>query len=192
MCEDPFKEIIRVGELDNWYLGLYRHTSRETKAMIERQIVMEWAGRMRDQRNIQVSNVVSCESDPPDCSALMDGEVIGIEVVLFVDQNSVKRAIKGESPYKGQLMLDGFWDKDRFVSRLSEIIEKKVSALSKARKIADVLLIQVVEHWLFASDVREWLLQHPFPALRGVEAVVMQFPYDPSEPSDPRPLVQVW
>jgi hypothetical protein len=125
----------------------------------------EWASAVKSEFGLHVTNVRSCQTDPPDCCADIEGRSISIELAELTDGNRLKESVTAieagqDLPHhQGQAFLDTQWSRDRFFKELSHLIDKKAKKYESENLVFDVLLVHTDEPWLSPQKVRDWLAE---------------------------------
>jgi hypothetical protein len=139
-------------ELKRWVLamnkrGNFGRPTSQLKVIVEASTAEEWATAVKAEFGLLVTNICSCQSDPPDCYANFEGRRISIELVELVDGKRLKETVAGidfgkEPPhYQGQAMLETQWSKDRFLKELVNLIDMKNMKYERSKLVIDVLIV---------------------------------------------------
>jgi len=111
---------------------------------------------------VQVTDLRSLDQDPPDCEAMLDGQLSGIEVTELVHRPTLERSIKavrqrarGEEPQKPEAFFN--WDRDHLIEALQKILDAKNAAKPKRSYEQYVLVIHTDEY--LEGDAVECFLQ---------------------------------
>jgi hypothetical protein len=122
--------------------------------------------------------------DPPDCEAIVEGQLAGIEVTELVHEGTLKRSLKvqkerklGGEPRKGEAYF--VWERADLILALQTRISAKDQAKLKAGPYRRyILVIHTDEMFLDATKVKEWLADATFTANR-ISNVVLGLAYEP-------------
>jgi hypothetical protein len=128
--------------------------------------------------------------DPPDCEALVDGELVGIEVTELVHRRAMERSLKAQKEDKQEqerqdreldkLEFYFVWDRAELLRALQALIDRKDGAEPKGGPYSRyILVIHSDEAYLDAANVKEWLTGAPFRASRLTDAL-LGLSYHPS------------
>jgi hypothetical protein len=100
---------------------------------------------------VQVTDLRSLDQDPPDCEAMLDGQLSGIEVTELVHRPTLERSIKavrqrarGEEPQRPEAFFN--WDRDLLIEALQKILDAKNAAEPKRSYERYVLVIHTDEY----------------------------------------------
>jgi len=113
---------------------------------------------------VRVTDLRSLDEDqqPPDCEAMLDGQLSGIEVTELVDQPTLERSIKavrqrsrGEEPQRPEAYFR--WDRDSLIAGLQERLDVKNSKPPKRSYESYVLVIHTGEYLLDGDTVESFL-----------------------------------
>lgn len=93
----------------------------------------EECGNARDvltEAGIQSRNLRSRDEDPPDCEAIIDGCLCGIELTHLIHESTRARSIRalrekdqGKVPSEGVAYLE--WSREGLLGKIQEVIDKK-------------------------------------------------------------------
>jgi hypothetical protein len=117
--------------------------------------------------------------DPPDCEAMIDGVLCGIEVTELVDQPTLESSIRGH----GQWLV---WDPNMLCTELQRLIDRKdkPERLKGGPYARYILVVVTDEPLLGREDVRQFLEGATFRT-RFITEVYLGLSYDPSVSSCP-------
>jgi hypothetical protein len=111
---------------------------------------------------VLVTDLKSLDQDPPDCEAMLDGQLSGIEVTELVHRPTLERSIKavrqrarGEEPQKTEAFFNR--DRDHLIEALQKILDAKNAAKPKPSYEQYVLVIHTDEY--LEGDAVERFLQ---------------------------------
>jgi hypothetical protein len=150
------------------------------------------AAEILQRAGMEVVNLVSRETgqDPPDCEAILDGRLSGVEVTELVHRKTLKRSIKairerraGKEPKLPEAYFS--WNRDDLLSALQDLIKQKDqrSKLRGGPYTRYVLIIHTNEFMLDRDTVDRLLQGHVFRTKLITDAV-LGLSYHPSaEPS---------
>jgi hypothetical protein len=155
--DDGYEPLIEVLNKGNGYGSIFNYADEAGKRNMEFGTASEWCRSIRTEFFLKASEPILNPDDPPDCFVKIDGECFGVELVQLIEESHKSRATRGETPYHGALFSDGQWSKERFISKLNEVIQKKGVKYCKAGKFIDVLLIHTAETWLTSALALDWL-----------------------------------
>ncbi|MCE8467699.1 hypothetical protein LZ189_01240, partial [Rhodovulum sulfidophilum] len=141
---------------------------------------------------IEVGTPLSNINDPPDFFVPINGHQLNVELVQLVEQEHKRRATRGETPFAGQLFLDMQWSKERFISKLQEVIYRKGNKYENVEITIDVLLIHTAETWLTSTAAKGWLAGENIETHPSIRAVFLIFDYEPGVGVDHWPLLSVY
>jgi hypothetical protein len=121
--------------------------------------------------------------DPPDCEAVVDGPLAGIEVTELVHQKTLERSLKaqreraeGREPQKPEAYF--VWDRDELLRALQSRISAKDVEPKGGPYSRYILVIHTDEMFLEAAKVEHWLTDATFPTKR-ITDVLLGLSYDP-------------
>jgi hypothetical protein len=123
---------------------------------------------------VSFSDLRAREKDPPDCEAVIDEALAGIEVTELVHQRALKATIKGNP----KIFM---WERDDLLRSLQQIISRKDRAPeSGAENYANYILVIVTDEFaLGQADVARFLEGAVFRAMHITDAF-LGLSYDPS------------
>jgi len=111
---------------------------------------------------VLVTDLKSLDQDPPDCEAMLDGQLSGIEVTELVHRPTLERSIKavrqrarGEEPQTTEAFFN--WDRDHLIGDLQKILDAKNAAKPKRSYERYVLVIHTDEFFLDSDKVERFL-----------------------------------
>jgi hypothetical protein len=178
---------LTLSELKRWaeimnkgYAGQFNYNTAKDKAIVELGTCQEWCRSIAAEFGLNIGEPEPNLQDPPDCTVLIEGKSHGVELVQLIDSEHKLRSIKGESPYYGKLFLDMQWSRERFISKVNKIIQKKSEKYHKNKQHIDVLVIHTDETWLTSSQARQWLRNNHVKQVSNITNVYLLFTYDPS------------
>jgi hypothetical protein len=124
--------------------------------------------------------------DPPDCEAIVDGRLAGIEVTELVHQKTLERSLKaqkeraeGREPQKPEAYF--VWDRAELLRALQDRISAKDRVEPKGGPYSRyILVIHTDETFLEAAKVEQWLIGVTFPTNR-ITDVLLGLSYDPGQ-----------
>lgn len=157
---DDSDELARWAEImnkSNGYGGVFNYWTRDDKAVVELSTAREWCRSIAAEYGWTVGEPEHNVKDPPDCHISIEGRRLSVEPRQLVEREHKQRAVRGETPYAGQLFMDAQWSKERLLAKLIEAIQEKGRKYESADKTIDVLLIHTEEPWLTSTQAREWL-----------------------------------
>lgn len=119
--------------------------------------------------------------DPPDFRVKTSAdECIGIEITELVDEEAINFDISGNtSDYHEKIMS---WDKDKTITRLTEIIREKDQKCSKKQNLykSIILLIHTDEPELPPDRLKQYINGHNWDK-KGFDKVYILIAYDPKD-----------
>jgi hypothetical protein len=138
---------------------------------------------------VQVTNLVSADQDPPDCEAMLDGKLSGVEVTELIHRRTLERSIKavrqrsrGEEPQRSEAYF--VWDRDDLLAVLQALLNVKNLAKLKKSYERYVLIIHTDEFFLDRDKVRRFLDGASFRTSVITDAF-LGLSYDPSSKGFP-------
>ena len=188
-----YQEWARVINLRNGYASVYASETDTQKAIVEQLTALDWCQSMRELFDIELSNLQTNCSDPPDIWVWYGENRLGVELVEFVDGDHLARAksrrpkniehppVSLESPYSGKLFVDSQWTRNRFIEKLQAVIANKSIRYTEKGVVIDVLLIHTDEPWLEAGNVELWLSDGLIVPPENIVAGFLMFSYRPGE-----------
>ena len=178
---DPndFSRCVEIMNMAQGYGSEFNYKTAQDKAIIEEMTCCEWCRSIKGEFSLAMGEPKHNPNDPPDCYVTFEGKRLGVELVQLVEPEHKQRAVKGESPYGGQLFEDMQWMKERFISRLNQLSQSKGEKYRKRGQRIDVLVVHTAEPYLTISQARDWLTdaildQHPF-----ISSAFLLFGYAP-------------
>lgn len=137
---------------------------------------------------INAEGLVSREDgqDPPDCEAIINGCLTGIEVTELVHQPTLERSMKaikqrdgGEEPDVRKSEAFFVWEREDLLRALQARIDAKDGSHLKGGPYKRyILVIHTDETFLEAEKVEQWLNEAAFVAQR-ITDVLLGLSYDP-------------
>jgi hypothetical protein len=113
--------------------------------------------------------------DPPDCQAVLDGKLVGIEVTEFVSQEAIEEYKISKTDWGGVS-----WDRAGFVNHLRALIERKDKpAQIKGGPYAEYFLIIHTDENMLARDVVAEYLEGFHAQTVLLNRVLFLVSYDP-------------
>lgn len=148
--------------------------------IVEEAIAQEFANSLVYTENVSLKDVISNPEDPPDCFGILNGRRICIELEELVDGEALAKAKKGASPYKscGQFH-ETQWSRDRFLTKLNGVIDRKHLKYKAKNQVFDCLLIYTDEPRLNTHDVQAWLAETTVKARTSFKSVYLLMSYHP-------------
>lgn len=131
----------------------------------------------------------SCDRDPPDCEATVDGLWTGIEVTEPTHRKALERSLKGTRQYFT-------WPREALLSELQRWIDRKDAAKLKGGPYERYILVIVTDEYLLdremvrthlegatfqasmITDVLFCLSYHPSPEPEGGHCPVFRLPLE--------------
>lgn len=175
--DDPFRYWAKQMSRGYGYGGVFNRASAD-KPIVEASTSNEWVRSAEVVSDLRFGGVLPNPNDPPDCWLEVEGERWSVELVELVEAGHKKRAMKGESPFSGDLFLDAQWDFDRFENRIRTMVEKKDQKYAKAGQTIDLLIIHTAEPWLESRQVGDWLAAMPPLNARMIKRVSLLMDYE--------------
>ena len=104
---------------------------KEDRELVERSTAQEWAKSYFAEYGIEVCQIASGKTEVPDCTGIIDGFEIGIELTEMVDRELLrdidKQRKKGiNSSVRTDFYSRAQWDKSRFHLSLCERLQDKI------------------------------------------------------------------
>lgn len=186
------KRWARIINKGHGYAGVFNYDNNVDKRIVENNIIEEWRTSMRAEFDVQMGVPQPNPNDPPDFFVSIWDQNLNVELVQLVEQEHKRRATKDETPFASQLFLDMQWSKERFLSKLVQIITKKGEKYRQRGLDIDVLLIHTAETWLTSTKVQMWLEGENVDAHPSIRTVHLLFEYEPSRGGDHWPVVPVY
>ena len=166
--------------------GIFGRRTQQDKPIVDASTATDWATAVKSVFGLRVTNINSCETDPPDCYANFEGRRISIELAELVDGNRLKESVAAidagkEPPHnQGQAFFDTQWSKDRFFKQLSALIDKKNTKYERDKLVFDVLIVHTDEPWLSARQVEYWLAETNIEPRGSFKNAYFLITYDPA------------
>ncbi|MCE8441153.1 hypothetical protein [Rhodovulum sulfidophilum] len=189
---DDLKRRVRIMNKGHGYAGVFNHDDADDKRNVEEIIIEEWRTSIKAELGVEVGTPLSNINDPPDFFVPINGHQLNVELVQLVEQEHKRRATRGETPFAGQLFLDMQWSKERFISKLQEVIYRKGNKYENVEITIDVLLIHTAETWLTSTAAKGWLAGENIETHPSIRAVFLIFDYEPGVGVDHWPLLSVY
>lgn len=160
MNEDELENLIQIAASFRPVRGGWTGSTKHIRERDAARTVLEGLGH-------NVKDLHSPENDPPDCVAIVDGQLSAIEVTELVDRRSLEKALKARRAtewWPG--IYDGTqfeWTRESFLAFLATIIAKK-DAKARLEGFSRYFLVIVTdETFLWAARVSEFLKSASFP-----------------------------
>lgn len=167
--------------------GEFARTSSADKPIIDVEIAEEWAKAMKLEWGTEITEIKSWAPNPPDCVATCDGKPLSIELVEFIDGSRVaknaaakKIGIAYPTHCHGPDFINSIWTKDRFVTKLIDLIDAKNGKYAKRDVSVDAIVIHTDEPFLARSQVEDWLAGCKFEAHSQLRSAFLLMTYDPA------------
>jgi hypothetical protein len=129
------------------------------------------------------SDLRSLDHDPPDCSAIVDGELTGIEVTEFIDEEAIKLtlAARRQSPPGVDVYREWLREPDLFRQRLQLAINRKLARVGawKGGPYQRRMLVIHTDEGALNPDTVPRLLDGIHFALEDFTDAVMVLRYNP-------------
>ncbi len=183
---------VRIVNKGSGYAGIFNYETSDDKRRVETFTIEEWRSSMAAEFGVQVDAPQMNPNDPPDFFVSVRGEKLNVELVQLVEQEHKKRAMKGETPFAGQLFLDMQWSRERLLSKLRQLIFKKGEKYQKAELGIDVLLIHTGETWLSSNEAGTWISGEKIEPHPSIRSVYLLFSYEPGRGVDHWPIIPVY
>lgn len=177
--EDVLGRLIRLGNRHHGYDPTFGQEDAADRRFVELNTAIEWRRSIAAEFGFEVGIPEHNPDDPPDCHVIVGGERLGVELMQLIDQEHMRRASKGETPYDGQLFSDMLWTKERFGAKLNQMVRQKGTKYDACGQLIDVLLIYTSERWLYPSEVQEWLADIDVAQYSSIRNVFLLFEYEP-------------
>lgn len=189
---DGLERWARIMNKGHGYAGVFNHETSADKCLVELSTIEEWCVSIEAEYGIEVKALQPNPNDPPDFHADIAGQQLKIELVQLVEQDHKRRATKNETPFAGQLFKDTQWSKDRFISKLNDVIAAKGEKYKKVGLQIDVLLIHTAEPWLNSTQAQMWLTGAKVKSHPSIGTVSLLFRYEPGRKKDHWPTLMVY
>lgn len=172
---------VEIMNMAHGYGGVFNYKTTADKAIVELSTCREWCRSIATEFGLTVGEPKHNPNlnDPPDCYVTVEGQHFGVELVQLVESAHKQRAAKDETPHAGQLFLDMQWSKDRFISKLNEVLKRKGDKYRKGGHCVDVLVIHTAETWLNSTQAREWLADVEIERHPNIASAFLLFDYEP-------------
>jgi hypothetical protein len=189
---DSLKRWARIMSKGHSYAGVFNYENSEDKGIVELSTVEEWCRSILAEYGLEVDALIPNHDDPPDFFVTIEGQQRGVELVQLVDQENKMRAVKEETPFAAQLFIDMQWSRERFLSKLKDVLAKKGEKYGKYNLYIDVLLIHTAEPWLTSCQAQAWLDSTEIEPHPSIGAVYLLFEYEPGGGVDHWPVLMVY
>jgi len=189
---DHLKRWVRIMNKGHGYAGVFNYADNDDKRIVENETIEEWRASMKAEFGVEMDAPQPNPNDPPDFFVSILGQPVNVELVQLIDQEHKRRASKDETPFAGQLFLDMQWSKERFLSKLREIIIKKGRKYNKTGLEIDVLLIHTAETLMTSTTAQAWLEGENIDAHPSIRTVYLLFDYEPGRGVDHWPVISVY
>jgi hypothetical protein len=190
--KDLLERWVRLMNKGQGYAGVFNYENVNDKRIVELSTVQEWCESIEAEYGVVLGVPQPNLNDPPDFFVSLEGRRLNVELVQMVGQEHKKRAVKGESPYSGQLFLDVQWSKERLIAKLSELIIDKGKKYRKLGLEIDVLVIHTAELWLNSRDALSWLSDVCIEGHENIHAVFLIFEYEPGRQVNHWPIMSIY
>ncbi|SFT62596.1 hypothetical protein [Sedimentitalea nanhaiensis] len=188
---DNLERWVQTFNKGHGYAGVFNSDTKDDMRIVERSTIEEWRVSIEMEFGIVSDTPQPNPDDPPDFFVSIGGQQLNVELVQMVEQEYKQRAANDETPFSGQLFQDMQWSRERFVSKLNELIANKGKKYEKAGVRIDVLLIHTAEPWLTSTEAQAWLEVEeimPHPSIRSASLL---FDYEPGRGVDHWPVLTV-
>lgn len=176
---DLERVILRMNK-GHGYAGVFNSDNSDDKRIVEEFTIEEWRRSIKAEFGIEIDSVLPNPDDPPDFFVTIKGQRMTVELVQLVEQEHKRRAAKNETPFAGRLFLEMQWSRDRFISKLNDVIFEKREKYKKIGLEIDVLLIHTGEPWLRSTQAKEWIEDGTINKYPSIRSVFLLFDYEPS------------
>ncbi|MCF1707219.1 DUF3052 domain-containing protein [Tabrizicola sp. J26] len=177
----------------NGYAGQFNYpASNSDKQIVELSTISEWLRSMKSEFGKDFGRAEINPNDPPDFFVSTADIRLSVELVQLIDQKAKKRAEKGESQYSGQLFSDTQWSKERFRTKLDELIRLKGEKYQDRSVKVDVLLIYTAEPWLTSQMAQDWLSGLDIGTHPCIRSAYLLFEYDPASGKRHWPFFRIY
>lgn len=190
--DDFLSHWVRIMNKGHGYAGVFNYDTAEDKRIVERGVLDEWRRAAETSLDVRVKNVVQNPNDPPDFYLTIAGKKLAVELVQLVEREHKQRAMKGETPYAGQLFSDMQWTEQRFLGKLTDIVQRKNEKYKRKDLQIDILIIHTSEPWLTAKNAGLWLKNARFEDRTHIRAACLMLDYEPSETADHWPVFMIY
>lgn len=162
------------------HAGVFAKRDRQDLEIIERGTTQEWATSMFGEFGAQVTSIKSAPTDGPDCTALLDGSPVTIELTELVKAEVLAAADRGRKNGKRVTSHDALfhlaqWDRAHFQNEIDRLLDIKNS-----KRLVDFLVIHTAEPWLSPLTVEEWLLEIDFSRRASIGEAYLLVNYHPA------------
>jgi len=189
---DYLKRWFRIMNKGHGYAGVFNYDDNDDKRIVEKSIIEEWRASIKVEFGVETDAPQPNPNDPPDFFVSVKGRQLKVELVQLVEQEHKRRATRDETPFAGQLFLDMQWPRERFFSKLHQIITKKGEKYKKAGLEIDVLLIHTAEPWLTSTQAQAWLEDAHIKTHSSIRSAFLLFQYEPGRGVDHWPVLPVY
>ncbi len=189
---DFLERWIRIGNKGHGYAGVFNYENADDKRIMEKSTIEEWCAAIKVDFGVEMDPPQPNPNDPPDFFVSIKGRRLNVELVQLVDEKHKRRAMKGETPFAGQLSLDMRWSKEKLISKLHQILSKKGEKYKETGLEIDVLVIHTAEPWLTSSEVHTWLEGTNIITHSSIRTVFLLFAYEPGRGVDHWPVISVY
>ena len=190
---DDLGRWLRLMNKGHGYAGVFNYGSGKLdKSIVEMSTAQEWCRSIAAEFGVPVGEPEHNPNDPPDSFVNVEEQRLAVENVQLVEKQHKERALKGETPWHGQLYVDMQWSKERFESRLNDEVQKKGQKYERQALRIDILLIHTAEPWLSSGQAKEWFGEIEIKRHPSITNVFLLFEYEPGREAQQWPVFRVY
>lgn len=189
---DNMKRWIRIMNKGHGYAGVFNHDNNDDKRIVEKSTIEEWRVSIKAELGVEMDPAHPNPNDPPDFFVSIRGQRLNVELKQLVEQEHKRRATKGETPFAGKLFLDMQWSRERFLSKLQDMIVNSGEKYKKAGVEIDVLLIHTAETWLSSTEAKVWLEASNIKSHPSIRTAFLLFEYEPGRGVNHWPVLSIY
>ncbi|MDH5630350.1 MAG: hypothetical protein OEY96_09365 [Gammaproteobacteria bacterium] len=171
-----YKTLEKLRQLPRKHADFFDWHNKETK---EKYLCGKLMHHLLDEGGEKFESLRIGEN-PPDCVVEIGGEIVGIEVVEFVDQKAIEEQIRKKSLWSHQPP----WTEDMVMSKLNSLIQDKNNPREKANLKEKykryIVLLHTDEPELDAQEFDRLFNRELLEATDLVTEAHIIFSYDPS------------
>jgi hypothetical protein len=125
------------------------------------------------EAGMTVKGLRSCDQDPPDCEAMVDGLWTGIEFTELTHRKALERSLKGERQYFT-------WPREALLSELQRWIDRKDTANLKGGPYERYILVIVTDEYLPDRETVRTHLEGATFRVSMITDVLLRLSFHPS------------
>lgn len=166
------------------------------RPVVEASWITDFAEAVRQKFGLEITNIRSNETDPPDCFGMVGSRQIGIELVELVNQEileaNARARREGAAIGSGiREFLRAQWTKETFEERIAEVLDKKDQKYVGRACFVDILVVITDENWLDWRDAQEWVSDIEVQQRASIGCAFLLFTHDPTHPQH-LPIVRLF